>query len=190
MTPPTTASPGYFGKLPAKGDFLSWRVPTDLLARWDGWLGELTLVSREAAGPAWPEVWLTAPLWHFTLGAGLVADHPACGVLIASVDRVGRMFPFTIIGEAGGEPEEDWTEQVEVLALAALADDADLAALQEGLRSLGPPRSASGVAPGQSIWWCRGSDLAAPRRSIVEGLPSPEASRAMILPDDPAVGAG
>jgi type VI secretion system protein ImpM len=173
--------PGFFGKLPARGDFLSRRVPTGVAETWDAWLGMLTVVVREAAGAAWPEAWLTAPLWHFALGADLAPGQGAAGVLVASVDRVGRMFPFTIIGPSAGIPEESWSDAAETLILAALADDFDPALLDDALVRLGPPAQPSALAPGQSLWWCRGSDQVPPTRRMVRGLPSREVAVTMVL---------
>ena len=173
--------PGFFGKLPARGDFLSRRVPPGVAAAWDAWLGLLTLSVREAAGAAWPEAWLTAPLWHFALGADLCPSTGAAGILMASVDRVGRMFPFTIIGGSAGVPEEDWSAGMEALILSAIDDGFDPSTLDDALLRLGPPSRPSMLAPGQSLWWCRGSDLVAPTRRLIRGLPTREMCIAMVL---------
>lgn len=172
--------PGFFGKVPARGDFIARRVPADFAAPWDAWLGMVTVAVREAAGAAWPEAWLTAPLWHFAVGAA-IAPLGAAGVLIASTDRVGRMFPFTVIGPCGGVPEEGWSEQAEALALGALAEDFEPADLDAALVRLGAPREPTALAPGQSLWWTQGSDRVEPTRRLVQGLPGREAAVAMVL---------
>ena len=92
--------PGFFGKIPARGDFLSRRVPPGFGPAWETWLQDLTVAVRSAGQPGWQDAWLTAPLWHFALGARLAAPHGAAGILLASADRVGRLFPFTVIGAA------------------------------------------------------------------------------------------
>ena len=174
--------PGFFGKVPALGDFLTWRLPSELAAEWDAWLGEMTTLVRQAAGPAWPDAWLTAPLWHFTLGAGVLASYPAAGVLVASADRVGRMFPFTVIGPSGGEPEPDWTAEVEASVLDALDDGFTPAALQARLTALGPPRAAEPVAEGHTLWWCRSAGGGTDRRSLW-GLPRGSEAVSLMLPE-------
>ena len=61
--------------------------------------------------------WLTAPLWHFTLGQEIVRPFGAAGVVLASVDRVGRFFPFTIVGAATPQPDRSpdaWAREVGV----------------------------------------------------------------------------
>ena len=187
-------APGFFGKLPARGDFLSRRVPPGVAAAWEAWLQALTVAGR-AAGD---ETWLTAPLWHFALGRAVAPPHGAAGVLVASADRVGRLFPFTIIGAgdpAGAAGLQDWTGATEALAIQALEDEFDPATLDEALAALGPPpaitgpdgapgawppEDESGPGAGQSAWWCRGSDHIAPVRLLCTGLPGPRTCAAMI----------
>jgi type VI secretion system protein ImpM len=174
-------SPGFFGKVPALGDFVSRRVPAGLGASWDAWLGLLTTAAREAAGEAWPEAWLTAPLWHFVLGPAIAPTAGAAGVLVASADRVGRLFPFTVIGPARGAPDEAWSDAVETLVLQSLEDEFSPDALADALDQLGPPADASPIASGESLWWCRGSDRVEPTRQLLTGLPGRETAAAMVM---------
>ena len=177
----TLDPPGFFGKLPARGDFLSRRVPPGLMEPWDAWLGRLTVAVRAAAGADWPEAWLTAPLWHFALGAALAAPAGAAGVLVASVDRVGRMFPFTVLGACAGVPEAAWSDALEAAALGALEDGFDPDALEAELAGLGAPAVAGALPAGQSLWWCRGSDRVAPVHRAVDGLPEGALAAAMVM---------
>lgn len=179
--------PGFFGKVPARGDFVSRRVPPALAVPWDAWLGMLTTAVRESAGLDWPEVWLTAPVWHFTLGRGVSPGPGAAGVLVASVDRVGRFFPFTIIGPARGIPDAAWSQAIEDLILGALDDGFDPDVLDAELVRLGPPAGGEVMEAGQSLWRCRGSDRVGPTSATASGLPGRDASAAMVLgPTDPA----
>ncbi len=135
-------SSGFFGKVPARGDFLSRRVPSALAPAWEAWLQELTVSVRESGERGWQDAWLTAPLWHFALGRTVAAPLGAAGVLIASADRVGRLFPFTLIGAASADAPVDastWAQAAEGLAMSALADDFDPAAFDTALTDLGPP---------------------------------------------------
>ena len=149
-------APGYFGKVPARGDFLSCRMPPAIAETWDAWLGMLTVAVREESGADWPDIWLTAPLWHFAIAPGILSDRGAAGVLIASVDRVGRMFPFTIIGPSTGIPEESWSSEAERLVLEALQDEFDPAALDKELVTLDRPLQPTSIEEGTTAWWCRG----------------------------------
>ncbi len=174
------APPGFFGKLPARGDFVRCRIDPALAQPWDDWLGLLTVSARHAAGQAWPEAWLTAPLWQFALGPALAPAPGAAGVLVASVDRVGRMFPFTIIGPAIGIPGAAWLDPIEALALQALDDAFDPDRLDAALAALGPPAAGSTLPVG-SAWHCRGSDRVAAGDRLHPGLPDAAAAAAMVL---------
>ena len=90
--------PGFYGKVPAFGDFLSRHMPSSFVNEWDAWLQSLIESSRLRLGQEWPDAWLEMPIWHFGLGAGIAGPGKAFGVLIPSVDRVGRHFPFSILG--------------------------------------------------------------------------------------------
>ena len=65
-----SAGAGCFGKLPGRGDFLRRDLDGVLVERLDAWLAEALSVSREALGRDWQELYLTAPVWRFLLGAG------------------------------------------------------------------------------------------------------------------------
>jgi type VI secretion system protein ImpM len=121
---PKAAPPGFYGKVPDLGDFISRRLPPAFVTTWDSWLRLLLQSSRDRLGDAWTDAWLGAPIWHVGFGAGVAFPVQAWGVLIPSVDRVGRHFPFSIIGatDQAGLPLRDWAQQAEAQALAALDD--------------------------------------------------------------------
>lgn len=140
MTDPIT---GVFGKLPALGDFVTRRLPARFVAPWDEWLQEAIAASQSRLGPHWLDTYLTSPLWRFVLTPGIAGDSGWAGVLMPSVDSVGRYFPLTlaIAVDPGIEPlrtaaERDWFDGVERLALATLGDGFDLDALEAGLAAL------------------------------------------------------
>jgi type VI secretion system protein ImpM len=169
-------APGFYGKVPALGDFVQRRLPPGFLAVWDAWLQNLVQASRAELGAAWLDAWLQAPIWHFQLGVGLAGPAPGFGVLIPSVDRVGRYFPFSILGlsAAGGTDLTVWRARVEALALASLEDGFTAAALETELGTLGVPAAAEdGVPEGGSRWWARGAEMPAPGGRSCPGLPPP-----------------
>ncbi|WP_299439329.1 type VI secretion system-associated protein TagF [uncultured Rhodospira sp.] len=88
---------GFYGKLPAHGDFVRRGMTPALATAWDGWLGALMAAVREDLGEDdWLDVYLTSPVWRFALGAG-VAGVAQIGVMVPSVDRVGRYFPLVLV---------------------------------------------------------------------------------------------
>jgi type VI secretion system protein ImpM len=122
---------GWYGKLACLGDFASRRLPAEFIARWDAWLQQMIVVSREKLGDAWLEVYLTSPVWHFVewpnAADGTVAQLHI-GVLMPSVDKVGRYFPLCVATSLQSLParENDWTllldwlDRIEAAALETL----------------------------------------------------------------------
>lgn len=121
----------YYGKLPARGDFIGRRLPRETIGAWDGWLQEAMAASREAIGTGWLELYLVSPLWRFVLPAGLCGGTTLAGVMMPSVDKVGRAFPLMLAAELDdGLPPaallagaSAWFAATEDLALSALAED-------------------------------------------------------------------
>lgn len=138
------AALGFFGKVSSHGDFVSRRLPPDFVQVWDNWLQQCLHTSRQQLGPAWLAHYLSSPIWRFALDKGVIDQHAWAGVLIPSVDRVGRHFPLMIAGACQGRApllqwlseEKAWFDQLEKWALASLEDgfmlsefDAALAAM-------------------------------------------------------------
>jgi type VI secretion system protein ImpM len=120
--------PGWYGKLPGVGDFASRRLPEEFIRPWDAWLQEVIAATQASLGADWLELYLTMPIWRFVLGPGLIGRTGWAGVLMPSVDRVGRRFPLTL---AVGLPSDaalvhavfeagDWFSDLEDAALGVL----------------------------------------------------------------------
>jgi type VI secretion system protein ImpM len=88
---------GLYGKLPTHGDFLRRRVADDFIAAWDPWLQQCIADSRATLGEPWLETYLTSPIWRFALAPHVCGATAVAGLLIPSVDRVGRYFPLTLV---------------------------------------------------------------------------------------------
>lgn len=180
-------APGFHGKAPALGDFVSRRLPAEFLSEWDCWMQVILPASRAALGADWLAAWNEAPVWHFGLGAGVAGPEPYFGVLIPSVDRVGRQFPFSILGPSGegGAALPGWSLRVETLALAALEDHFDPSRLAAELEALGPPEPPTAGAfailpPGATLWACRDAPRVPASLVRYTGLPSPAQSVRLI----------
>lgn len=119
---------GFFGKLPALGDFVQRGLPGEFVTPWDAWLERAIAASRAGLGEQWLDIYLTSPLWRFVLGAGPCGTRAWAGVMMPSVDRVGRYFPLTVATPlaAGCDPfallqvHDAWFGAVEALLLGAL----------------------------------------------------------------------
>ena len=140
---------GWFGKLPSHGDFLQRRAPETFVAAWDEWLQRCIKHSRQTLQGEWLNAYLTSPVWRFMLSGGVIGASTYAGILLPSVDRVGRYFPLTILAELPAQLSpmavaiqgREWFRQIEAVALEALEsqdfniDDFD-AALQSSGQSL------------------------------------------------------
>jgi len=90
---------GLYGKLPSHGDFIRRRVSNPFVEAWDGWLRQCLSDSRDTLGDRWVDVYLTSPAWRFVSSPGVCGPTAAIGLMVPSVDRVGRFFPLTLVAE-------------------------------------------------------------------------------------------
>ena len=193
MTPVSAAAvPGWWGKLPAVGDFAGRRLPGDFVQAWDDWLAAGLGHWRHGA-EHWLDTYLAMPSLRFVLGGALPQPTSPvwAGVLMPSVDSVGRYFPLTLLSALPGVPDAGllcpWLDELEALAQNTLHDDWAIAALESALAALGPPPPAAasdatlpgglgsalaGCGRGQALWWCRPS-AHGPARALTStrGLP-------------------
>lgn len=147
---------GFYGKLPCKGDFLERRVSREFVDTWDAWLQQALMASREQLQDRWLNAYLTGPVWRFALADGVCGSGAYAGVMLPSVDRVGRYFPLTLVAqlhtqdcllELAGDVGRQWFDSAEALALQALqAADLDLATFDEQVAALGAPSGEAQVS--------------------------------------------
>ena len=143
---------GFFGKIPSHGDFVTRELPRAFLDVWDRWLQECIAASKSRLGERWLDVYLTSPIWRFTLAPGICGASAWAGVLMPSVDRVGRYFPLTIAAPLEADVNallvpgrmDAWLDAVEAIALHALDDDRfDAGAVQAALAATAEPQLES-----------------------------------------------
>lgn len=176
------ALPGWYGKLPGLGDFALRRLPPGFVAVWDEWLSAGLHCARELQGPDWLDGYLVAPIRRFWLQAGLVDAAAWTGLLMPSVDRVGRCFPLTVAQPAAtlarALSARDWARAVEVAMRSTLKQDGrpdDLEAALAGVPSIADEAAALAppdAAQAGSVWWCDGADEAA-ALAVFAALPPP-----------------
>ncbi|AMX01386.1 hypothetical protein A3224_01245 [Microbulbifer thermotolerans] len=119
---------GIFGKLPGHGDFIQRQLPASFVTPWDEWLQRAVHGSRELVGESWLDYFLTAPVWRFALSPGVLDERGWAGVLVPSVDSVGRYFPLTLAAPVSGKANpfalqlsaEGWYRELSNLAIEAL----------------------------------------------------------------------
>ena len=83
--------PGFYGKMPATGDFVTRRLPGDFVRIWDRWLAQhiVPLIGSET----WPR---TTALRFL---AGPASFGASAGIILQSADRVGRQFPLSVVAQ-------------------------------------------------------------------------------------------
>ena len=180
---------GFFGKLPARGDFVRSGLPRDFIDGWDAWLSGVMAVTRTEAGDAWLPAFLEAPIWRFLLPAGLCGPRAAIGLMLPSVDRAGRYYPLTFAAVADCQAilvtseAEVWLDRCEQAGRAALEEDSTpewIAAMIGAPALAGTDRRGS-----RSAWWTDGSPRVHSVRLDYDRLPRPSDYAAMlgIAPD-------
>lgn len=149
---------GAFGKMPSVGDFFRLNPPAGFVSVWDEWIQRAMLLAQSALGPDWDAHYMSAPIWRFSLSAGLAGPHKVMGVAMPSVDRVGRRFPLTlmaVVPAPGPAPldhfcQEPLFERLEDLALDALEDGMTRDLLAQRLSEIPLPQSRPGARVRQS----------------------------------------
>lgn len=141
--------PGWYGKLPTLGDFASRRLEGEFIEPWDRWLGEGLAAHREQLGETWLDAYLGSPVWRFVLMPGVLAHEQAvlAGVLMPSVDKVGRYFPLTLVRRLAELPHSaqqlesllGWLQRLEDVAVDALHEDWTIEVLDDALAALPAP---------------------------------------------------
>ena len=155
---------GVHGKLPHHGDFVSRLLPAEFIAGWDSWLQRAMAVSQELLGHSWLDIYLTSPVWRFVLSAGVVDQRVWAGVMIPSVDRVGRYYPLTLAQPfaASTLPTDlqinhgHWFVELESAALAGLQDGVTIDAFEQVLAQISKPDS---LVDARSAQWEAGKPL-------------------------------
>lgn len=162
---------GLFGKLPGHGDFIQRQLPTSFVTPWDEWLQRAVHGSRELVGQTWLDYYLTSPIWRFALSPGVVDQQPWAGVLVPSVDSVGRYFPLTMAAPLGAHSDPfalqvsagGWFQQISDLAIEALQGALQADQLMERLPGPGEHSPAVGVSE------VEGAHIAAGNGNIASG---------------------
>ena len=139
-------SVGFYGKLPIVGDFISRRLPDEFLNSWDPWLQRSIACSQEELGEGWLNSYLTSPIWRFLLSPGVCGHHAVAGILMPSVDKVGRYFPLTVAVLIEPLPQLPllfstgnlWFEKLEDAALLGLEGNLDVDAFDRLIQTISP----------------------------------------------------
>jgi type VI secretion system protein ImpM len=177
MVKPQPRRVSWWGKLPARADFVGRGLPARWRSDWDGWLQRgLALAASTLEGAALRERLGTFAPWRY-----LALPAPGevwCGIIVPSHDRVARAFPLTVAERlaAPAPPHEIAARLAPLLAAAAQGPEA----LEAAIATL-PARTGQEFKPAQawpqppaSLWW--------PLAAASDSLP-----RAAAWPPEPAL---
>lgn len=185
---------GYFGKVPVNGDFVGRGLPRAVEDALDAWLRAAMRASQSDLGRDWLDAFLVTPVWQFALPPGAAGPVSVLGVMMPSVDRVGRYFPLVIatalpiplISALEMIDGTGFYEEARALALSTLDPDLTMARFDQAVAALPAPdvqQVAEAAADLRSadqttVWWI-------PRQEPIwsDGLPAPNAyAKTFMLP--------
>ncbi|CAA9889691.1 Type VI secretion system-associated protein [Candidatus Methylobacter favarea] len=150
---------GYYGKVHTHGDFVSRGLPRSFIEPWDAWLQKAIITSRQQLGENWINYYLTSPLYRFVLSPGICGEAGWLGVLMPSVDRIGRYYPMTIsvMNTQNINPflvfkhKKQWFINIERLVLSCLTDHFNLDHFNLSLSQLKSERGCIIAYPKKTI---------------------------------------
>jgi type VI secretion system protein ImpM len=150
---------GWYGKLPALGDFVSKQLPDDFIKPWDTWLQAGMLEGKQSFEDQWSEQYLTFPIWRFLIDRDVFGDHMWAGLLIPSADRVGRLFPLTValpVNSANGAmPNLASLDQALAIiqqAAGKLIDDDDLEGFEQSMQQVPSIEPSTDWSSGEGLF--------------------------------------
>jgi type VI secretion system protein ImpM len=200
--------PGWYGKIPNLGDFVARRLPEAFVHDWDDWLQHGIAKAQQQLREAWLARYLVAPVRRLWLAPGVVGDEGWAGVMMPSVDAVGRHFPLTIAAPLGAQPGSlarvlaapAWFDAIDTVARQVLDVEFSADEFEAVLAQVAPLRldaaadeaavhraqallSGFGATP-CSVWWC-GDASAAPPFECFAALPPASAFASLLVEPGP-----
>jgi type VI secretion system protein ImpM len=188
-------SAGFFGKIPARGDFVAAGLPTVVVKTWDQFISAALAEAKSALGDRWSDVWLQAPVWRFALPGTMCGPAPLLGLWMPSIDKAGRHFPLMIAATCPGTTPEQmrrhgtaWLDAAEDAGRDAIADDLTPEQLTASIPP-SPDLTASPEiplpddlrpCPDAGLWWTDGAPLVPAQGLVRDTMPDAAAFRAML----------
>ncbi|PBC07922.1 type VI secretion system-associated protein TagF [Mesorhizobium sp. WSM3859] len=149
--------PGFYGKMPAAGDFVTRRLPGDFVRVWDRWLAQHIVPLFGV------ETWPQNTALRFI--SGPASFGAAAGIVLQSADRVGRRFPLSVVARLSEAPlklayADAWFEGIENAALAAQRRELTPDELDAVLAALPiPPVEDEGDVIDDLVMWTAHTDI-------------------------------
>ena len=186
---------GFFGKIPARGDFVAAGLATPRSKAGTDPFPLLWRHVKTALGDRWSDVWLQAPVWRFALPGTMCGPAPLLGLWMPSIDKAGRHFPLMIATTCPGTTPEQmrrhgtaWLDAAEDAGRDAIADDLTPEQLTA---SIPPPPDLTATpeiplpydlrpCPDAGLWWTDGAPLVPAQGLVLDTMPDAATFRAML----------
>lgn len=138
-------STGFYGKIPATGDFVAWNLPRAFIDRWDRWMSK-ELQARPVIGN------IDQRCWRFVVPAAIFCEQPCAGVWRMSQDRVGRCYPFAV-AMTGMTPDmtDPWFDQIHQIVGATVDVGWLRPTIERELSAI--PLPTAGALTEESVFW-------------------------------------
>lgn len=138
-------TPGWYGKLPATGDFLRLRLNESTVMPWSHWFQQGLLHWHQQPDRS-PQLFLRAPVWNFVLPLSPLRQQIQMGCLLPSCDRVGRSWPLLALRSfplnqwhrSQLAVSGDWFQELGSLLLYAVRDRINPDVLEQHMQWLSP----------------------------------------------------
>ncbi|MCK5872702.1 MAG: type VI secretion system-associated protein TagF [Methylococcales bacterium] len=148
-------SVGFYGKLPMVGDFITRRLPKGFIDPLDQWMQNSIAASQDKLGNNWLDLYLTSPIWRFAFQAGICGDSAWVGIIMPSVDKVGRYYPFVLACKIDADKNpalilsccSNWFERLEDISLAGLEGNYSLERFNQIVLGMGKPLLLDNMLP-------------------------------------------
>ena len=133
-----------FGKIRAKGDFVSRNLDYQVQEYLDTWLQSSFGISQQQIGDDWLKFYLTSPIWRFVI-RNRKMNKDIVGFMMPSIDKVGRYYPLFMLevfedGKlCGGDLYCKSFEELEEMAMSTLDGSDHSIGFFEGLNRAGFP---------------------------------------------------
>jgi type VI secretion system protein ImpM len=184
------APPGWHGKLPSLGDFVSRRLDAAFIEPWDAWLAAGLLSLRQTQPDTWLDAYLGSPSWRFLLMPGVLplgagpASVQEGAALWPWLERLDELARDALHGDWTAERLEDELARMALPAMSVPPPEADVArsgvlaelpadAARDPARAIGiEAQRAFGPHAHGRAWWHARPDEGPPRLLVSRGLPA------------------
>ena len=174
---------GFYGRVPGRREVVRAGLPRSFTAPWAAWLATVLPESRKQLGDDWQVAWNEAPIWRFSLPAGVCGPNPVLGLWMPSVDRAGRPFPLTCacLGPSDLASGVGTFFPAAEQALAAIRADLSPARVKARLTAtLGNCDTAPPSPLRAALWWTDGAQRHPALGLTLPGLPEAATFAAML----------